>query len=307
MGIKMNRLLTIGIPVKNEELNLPALMRRVDDVVDQVEISGYRVEIIVNNNFSTDNSALILEKWAAQNPRVALNKPSSPLSFQESIQELMKRGVGDGFILLQSDLQDPPELILDFIQYWEQGAQVVAGVIVERSEGLLQNRFRKLFYYLLSSVSDEPLISGFQDFYLLDKVVVQKLVQLPSEGLFLRGHLASRFGGVSIVHYRRSERLAGESNFNFASKYSLALNGLLLFGTRFVRTVSTISFSLFILGISGILFELICYVIGYRAPVQGWASLGILLMTLIAILGMGTGLILEYLIRIYRLLIFNHK
>jgi glycosyltransferase involved in cell wall biosynthesis len=303
----MSRLVSIGIPVKNEEANLPKLINRLSKVVLELEARSYEVEIIINNNFSTDNSGAILQNWADLDSRVVLNNLSAPLSFQESIQQLMQKAKGDCFALLQSDLQDPPEMILEMLQPWEQGSSVVAGIIVERSEGFFQNKIRNVFYHLLNSVSDDPLLSGFQDFYLLDKKVVEKLSKLPSEGLFLRGHIASRFGAVSLLHYRRSNRSAGESNFNFGAKYSLALNGLLLFGTGFVRRVSTLSFLLFILGIFGIFLELGLYLAGYRAPVQGWASLGILLMLLVSILGMGTGLILEYLIRIYRLLIFNHR
>ncbi len=100
--------------------------------------------------------------------------------------------------------------------------------------------------------------------------------------------------------YVRADREKGKSNFNFSAKYSLALDGLLLFGTRFIRTISTISFGVFCLGVLGTVAVFLSYLFGYRAAMHGWASLGVILLTLLALLGMTTGLILEYLIRIYR-------
>lgn len=301
------KLITIGIPVLNEELNIPALIARLNPVIEEIGRQELTVEVLVNNNASSDMSATLLDDWTVSDSRVRINHLPITVPFQESILRLLQQSKGDAFVLLQSDLQDPPEAIIDFISNWKSNQKIVAGVITKRHEGVIQRSIRKIFYRLLKSFSDGKIIVGFQDFYLIDRTIVDQLKQLSPEGLFLRGHISTRFGHVQEVPYARADRARGKSNFNFPAKYSLALDGLLLFGTRFIRTISSISFGVFCLGILGTIVVLLSYLFGYRAPLQGWASIGVILLTLLALLGMTTGLILEYLIRIYRFQIFSSK
>jgi glycosyltransferase involved in cell wall biosynthesis len=301
------KLISIGIPVLNEGLNIQALAKRLEPVIEEISRWGFKVEILINDNASTDNSAVLLDDWAKSDSRLTINHFSNTVPFQESILRLLQQSKGDAFVLLQSDLQDPPEVLIQFVTNWINGEKIVAGVITKRSEGFVQRTVRKIFYRSLKSFSDGKIIVGFQDFYLIDRTIVNQLKHLSAEGLFLRGHISTRFGFVQQVPYVRADRERGNSNFNFPAKYSLAMDGLLLFGTRFVRTISTISFSLFCFGVIGAFTVLISYLLGFRPAMHGWASLGMILLTLLALIGMTTGLILEYLIRIYRFQIFSNK
>jgi dolichol-phosphate mannosyltransferase len=289
----------------NEELNIPALVERLHPVIEEISKLGLDFQILINNNASNDNSGVLLDNWAKTDSRITVNHFSNTVPFQESILRLLRQSKGDAFVLLQSDLQDPPEVLKHFVANWMSGEKIVAGVISKRNEALVRRTMRKTFYRLLKSFSDGEIIVGFQDFYLIDKTIVTQLKQLSAEGLFLRGHISARFGHVKQVPYVRADREKGKSNFNFPAKYSLAMDGLLLFGTRFVRTISTISFGLFCFGAIGAFALLISYLIGFRPAMQGWASLGVILLTVLALIGMTTGLILEYLIRIYRYQIFS--
>lgn len=300
-----SRLLSIGIPVLDEEANIPELRTRLESTLEKVYRMGLNVEILINNNNSQDQSRVVLDEWAKQDSRVKVNHFLKTVSFQESIILLMRQSKGDAFALLQSDLQDPPEILLDFIKGWNSGQKIVVGVITKRAESFFSNFSRKLFYGILVKFSDGKIVPGLQDFYLLDKEIVDHLKKLSPEGLFLRGHISTRFGKLLQIPYVRASRERGTSNFNFASKYSLALDGLLLFGTRFIRTISTISFLLFCVGVLGSLGIIASYLFGFRAPLYGWASLGVLLLTILSLIGIVTGLILEYLIRIYRFQVFN--
>jgi dolichol-phosphate mannosyltransferase len=301
------KLLTIGLPVKNENENLAQLRSRLDGLLATLEPMELRFEIIVNDNMSTDGSTETLKAWSLSDERVKVKTLTSPLNFQETVQDLMKRSKGDAFVLLQTDLQDPPEAIEEFVKLWLSGSNVVAGVIEKRNENFIQNLTRRAFYNVLESVSDDSIIGGFQDFYLIDNEVVTELIRLPSEGLFLRGHISSRFGRPAEVKYQRRVRSGGESKFNFTQKYSLGISGLLLFGTKFVRRLSIFSFFVFLTSAIAIFLVLVLYVAGYRVPIQGWVSLGLMLLLIIAFLGMTVGLILEYLIRIYRILIIGRR
>jgi hypothetical protein len=219
----------------------------------------------------------------------------------------MKQSIGDAFVVFQSDLQDPPELILEFVGEWTESGSIVAGVIKKRQEKLTSRMTRRIFYSVLRRFSDGEFISGFQDFYLLPKDVYKNLCDLSQEGLFLRGHISSRFSNVKTISYVRSDRLRGTTNFNFARKYTLALDGILLFGTRFIRFVSTVSLGIFVFGILMILFLVGAFLFGLKASVSGWTSVGVALLMLLSLLGMTTSLILEYLVRIYRLLVLQNS
>jgi glycosyltransferase involved in cell wall biosynthesis len=299
--------LTIGIPVRNEEGNIPALREEIEKIVKEIEKRNIEVEVIVNENMSSDSSLKLLTEWQRDFPNMRLFALETPLTFQASILSMMSNAKGDAFVVYQSDLQDPPEVILTFVDLWLQGNEIVAGVITSRQEGMINRAGRSLFYHSLKSVADANFVIGLQDFYLVSKRIYKSLESLPREGLFLRGHISSRFGSVVHVPYSRRKRSVGTTNFNYPQKYSLALDALLLFGTRFIRVLSTISFILF--GIATILIVClsVSYVFGFRFQIRGWASLSLLILSLFSVLGLATGLILEYLIRIYRLLVFGHE
>ena len=300
-------LLTIGIPVRNEEGNIAALRLAIEEIVKEIEKKNLTVEIIINDNVSEDNSLILLEAWQRDFPIIRLFRLRTPLSFQASIISMMSEAKGDAFVIYQSDLQDPPEVILTFVDHWLKGHEIVAGVITSRQEGFINRIGRKFFYRSLQIVTDHHIIAGLQDFYLISDRVYKSLLTLPDDGLFLRGHITSRFGNVIQVPYSRRKRTFGKTNFNFPQKYSLALDALLLFGTRFIRILSSASFVLFIISSFLIMIFLLSYILGFRVQVRGWASLSLLILMLASIIGLTTGLILEYLIRIYKLLVFNQK
>jgi dolichol-phosphate mannosyltransferase len=297
--------ISVGIPVRNEEENLKALEKEIEKLSQYCAQLEIDLELLVNDNASTDASYKMLMEWATKEPRLDLKRLKIPLSYQASIQNMMKRATGDAFIVFQSDLQDPREIAEIFIQSWLDGNEIVAGVVKSRKEKVLSKFTRHSFYKLLKVFSDGNFIVGFQDFYLISNLVYKELAELPIEGLFLRGHISSRFGKVLEIQYERNKRKHGISNFNFSTKYSLALDGILLFGTRFIRTISTVSFLTFFASVIIELAIFVFYILGFHPPIKGWSSLAIILLISISILGMTTGLILEYLIRIYRRLILN--
>jgi glycosyltransferase involved in cell wall biosynthesis len=305
--IEKRQTISIGIPVKNEMANISFLIEVVSRLISDLEASGFNVEVIVNDNASDDGSNAALRAWANAEAHIKLFEYPAGVSFQASILEMMKQSCGDAFVVFQSDLQDPPELILEFVKAWAESGSIVAGVITKRQEKSTVRVTRRLFYLVLRRFSDGNFISGFQDFYLLPKDVYKNLCDLSPEGLFLRGHISSRFSNVKTISYVRSDRLRGNTNFNFARKYTLALDGILLFGTRFIRLVSTVSLGIFVFGILMILFLVGSYLLGFRAPVPGWTSVGVGFLMLLSLFGMTSSLILEYLVRIYRFLVLQHS
>jgi len=301
--LQQNRKLTLGVPVRNEEENIESLILVLEKLSLDLNVLGVQLEIVINDNCSSDNSYKLLEEWSKVNSEVVLKKLQFPVSFQDSILKMMELASGDAFVVFQSDLQDPPDIVLEFVRRWQSGASIVAGVAIKRSEGWLDRVSRKIFYFLLKKFSDGHFIQGFQDFYLVSRPIFIRLVKMPKYGAFIRGHLSSSFGSVETVEYIRNPRVHGDSKFNFASKYSLALDGLLLFGTKFIRLISVISFTVFGLSTLCALLLMTLYVSGFRFGTHGWASQVLVLLSVLSLFGLVSGLILEYLMRIYRLLI----
>ena len=299
--------ITIGIPVRNEEENIPFLIEKMNIVVARLKELKLDTEIIVNNNASADRSLALLTSWAKSNTHVHVYHFSNGVSFQESILNLIRNASGDAFVIFQSDLQDPADMIVEFAQTWIKTNGIVVGVITKRDEKFHVKSVRKIFYWILKKSSDGNILVGFQDFYLLPKRVYSELAKLSPEGLFLRGHISSRFSNVTQMKYDRNDRIRGTSNFSFPQKYTLALDGILLFGTRLIRTIAVLSMCLFAGGVFSILLIGSAYVLGWKTAVHGWSSLAISISLLIAMFGMISSLILEYLVRIYRLMVFGGK
>jgi len=300
------RLVTIGIPVKNEAENIPQLIEVMNVVGKQLTSSGYRIEIIVNDNASSDDSLKLLQSWAATQKNIRIFHFDHGVSFQESILNLMRNATGDALIIYQSDMQDPFQLIQTFVEKWRDSQGPVLGIIKKRHERIFTKAVRKVFYWTLKVTSDKELVMGFQDFYLLPRNVYVELGKLSPEGLFLRGHIATRFSNLTKIEYIRNDRTKGVTKFNFPQKYELALDGILLFGTRIIRMVAIFSMVLFFVGVIAAISLLGSYALGFRAEIKGWTSISLSIAILISMLGIISSLILEYLMRIYRQLIFGN-
>ena len=297
--------ISIGIPVRNEFENIPYLIRSMEKVSNDLEKIGFEVELLVNNNASIDSSLELIIEWTKSDNRVKAFNFESQISYQNSILELMRRSSGDAFVVYQSDMQDPPELIIDFVQKWITTDGIVIGKITNRKEGFKSSFFVNLFYRILKIASDGRIYTQLQDFYLLPKEVYEQLSRLSPEGLFLRGHISSRFANIYVIKYCRDARIRGKSNFNFVDKYKLALDGILLFGTRIIRIFTIGSLLVFSLGSITFLSVVVLYLLGYKGSQTGWTSIILLIILLISFSAVATSLILEYLIRIYRFLVFD--
>lgn len=299
------KLVTIGIPVRNEELNIPHLITSISTVISILEAKGYKVEILANDNASSDKSLSMLQEWSERDKRVRVFYFQHGVSFQESILNLMRNARGDAFVIFQSDLQDPFELIEKFVDKWTLSKGTVIGVIKKRKEKFHTRIVRDIFYRVLKSSSDGKIVLGFQDFYLVPKNIYSELAKLSPEGLFLRGHISSRFSNISTIYYDRNDRIRGKTNFSFSQKYSLAFDGILLFGTRLIRGIAVTSMFIFVIGFLSIVSILVIYIVGIDNPVKGWGSLAIGISLLVSMFGIISSLILEYLIRIYRQIVFG--
>lgn len=300
--------ISVGIPVKNEFENIPLLRKQVTELIDNDKYSNLEFEILVNENNSVDGSASAILEWQRNDSRLVMFSLFEELDFQTSIQDLMKKSTGDAFCLLQSDLQDPVKVLEGMIDSWlRQPDYLIVGRIIKRKEKLMMNFVRKVFYSLLDSASEEGYRDGIQDFYVLPRMVYARIANLPSINLFIRGYIVFNYAKILYIQYERDQRPHGQSKFRFADMYELALNGLLLYGKRFIRILSISSFTIFILTLVGILLLVGLSIFGFDSGAKGWTSLILAVTGTASFLGLAFGIILEYLIRIYRRLLLESK
>lgn len=223
----MKKLISIVIPVYNEQNNVGPCFQALNHL--SKDVPHYDFEFLFTDNASTDLTSLEIEKLCAADPRVKYARYSSNVGYQCSIYIGHCLAKGDAVVELDCDLEDPPELIKEFIQKWESGFEVVYGIRLGRQESRLKTFFRKIFYRLMSRASDIELPNDAGDFRLVDRKIVNILKQVPEREPYLRGLVAALGFRQTGIPYHRNARNAGHSKFNLLQNFNLALQGMVGF------------------------------------------------------------------------------
>ena len=233
--------ISVVIPSYNESQNIDEVYRRTTEVIKKLNIKKY--EIIFIENGSKDNSLDLLKRINSKDKFVKAISLSRNFGYQSAIAVGLKYSENDYVCVMDGDLQDPPEIIPQFIEKITKGYEVVYGVRVRRKASFFKKIFYNLFYEIYSRLSeiDVPKKSG--DFCLMSKKVVKSLNSLGEKNLFMRG-LRSWVGFKQIgIEYERDERYAGKTNFSFFGATALALDGFVSFSLiplRFILITGTI-------------------------------------------------------------------
>jgi glycosyltransferase involved in cell wall biosynthesis len=288
---------SIVAPIFNESGNIQELYRRLQEVL---ETTGEPWEIILVDDGSTDESADLIRQYAEQDARVKPVIFARNFGHQIAVTAGLDFSKGDAVVIIDSDLQDPPEVILDLITKWKEGFQVVYAIRAEREgESWFKLFTASLFYRLISSITDVhiPLDAG--DFRLLDRKVVNVLNQMREKHRFLRG-MSSWVGFRQIgVTYRRAARQVGETKYPFRKMFRLAINAVTSFSYFPLQLATYIGFVAAGLSILSIPVVIAIRLWGTTTPLLGQAT------TLIAVLFLGgaqlisLGILGEYIGRLY--------
>jgi len=296
-------MLSIVIPIYNEEENLHQLYSRI---VNASSSWNDLFELILIDDGSKDRSLELMKVFAKNDDRVRVLKLSRNFGHQAAISAGIKMAKGDAIIIMDGDLQDPPEELPRFLDKWREGFDVVFAIRTKRKENFLKRIAYSLFYRLQSVISeiDIPLDSG--DFCVMDKKVARVLnEQMPEQIRFVRG-LRAYAGFKQVgVSYERAERAAGEVKYTFKKLLKLALDGLFDFSTLPLRLASYLGFIVaipsFLFGFFFIIHRVFDFkIFGYSpADVPGLATLTMGIFFLGGVTLIILGIMGEYIGRIY--------
>lgn len=274
----------------NEEDNLPDLVRRVFAAAEK--FPQYEWEYIIIDNCSTDSTREILRRLAAEDRRLKVIFNTRNFGYIRSPYHGILQARGDAVIYLASDLQDPPELITEFIPHWEKGFKVVAAIKNESEESAVFFMARKAYYSLVAGFSNVDLLKNFTGFGLYDQTVVEQMRQLDDPYPYFRGIIAELGYPVARVGFVQPRRKRGFSKSNFYSLYDVAMLGFtnhskvpLRLATMFGFALSAVSF---FVGMIYLVLKLILwreFTIGLAPVVVGLFFLGSVQLLFIGILG----------------------
>jgi glycosyltransferase involved in cell wall biosynthesis len=293
-------LITVAIPVFNEEPLLGELFARLEAVMDS--IPQYRWRIVLADDGSRDRSASIIEAKVRCDGRFELVALSRNFGHQAALMAAISRGAQlnpDALISLDGDLQDPPELMGELLKAWSDGAEVVLAVRRSRQEHGLRRMGFDLFHRLFNRLSDFPIVSNTGTFGLLTAEALQALVALPERNRFFPG-LRSWVGfRTAEVLYDRQERAAGKPGQTFRRLVNYAMDGILSFSYLPLRLLIYAGMAFCIFGVVLASFFVIRRLCGIEIAFTGFTTLVTLLLMIGGAQLIGIGIIGQYLARIY--------
>lgn len=296
MNIKLKKI-SIVAACYNEENNLQELYDRLIKIFKQ--LPQYDYEIIVADNYSTDGSRAILRRIATHDKKFKVILNSRNFGHVRSPYNALIQGHGDAVIPMCSDLQDPPELIVDFIREWENGANVVCAVKQQNNESLVMSVVRRFYYWLLVKFSENAQIRNFTGFGLYDRKFMEALKQFHDPYPYFRG-IVSEIGLKRVeIPFIKSKRKHGRTKNNFFTLYDLAMTGFVNHTKLPLRLAALCGFCLAVLSLLIALAYFIYKLLFWETFNLGLAPLIIGLFFFSAVQLIFIGIIGEYIGAIY--------
>lgn len=285
------------VPVFNEEETLGETCRRLTSVLDGLKSEG---EIILVDDGSRDRSLEMMRDLHRRDPRVCYVSLARNFGHQIAVTAGLRFAQGEAVVVLDADLQDPPELIPAMADKWREGYHVVyAQRTARQREGPAKKLFAYLFYRVLRLLTDVDIPADTGDFCLMDRQVVDVLNALPERGRYLRGLRAWIGFRQTAVPFEREPRFAGEVKYTFRKSFGLAVNGIVSFSRVPLRLATYLG--LLVAGFALIMIILVLYwrIFHPAAPLIGYTIITAAIFFLAAVQLLCLGILGEYLGRVY--------
>jgi dolichol-phosphate mannosyltransferase len=284
-------------PIFNEEAVIPVLIRRLDALLEALDAEA---EVILVDDGSSDTSAIVIEAKARADKRYRLIKLSRNFGHQIAITVGLDYAAGQAVIVMDADLQDPPEVVLEMVAKWKAGYDVVSA---ERASRQGESRFKRatanLFYRLMARLGDAPMARNAGDFRLIDRRALDCFLAMPERDRFVRGMFAWIGFRQGTVTFDRPPRIAGASKYSLGKMTRLAANGIISFSDAPLRLAlwagAAVSALAFVYGLSVIAR----WAYGDPGLERGWSSTIVIIAALGGANMLMTGVIGLYVGRIY--------
>ena len=290
-------LLSIVVPCYNEEAVLAELQSRLGSVLEQIgDLEG---EIVYVDDGSTDQTPELLRQLQLNDSRVRVVSLSRNFGHQMAVTAGLENAGGDAVVIIDADLQDPPEVIPEMLARWREGYHVVYGLRgSRRGETTFKLWTAKAFYRLINRLSDVEIPLDVGDFRLIDRQVVDLLVAMPERDRFLRGMVSWIGLKQSAVIYDRAARHAGETKYSLIKMVRFAVDSVISFSFAPLRLAIWVGFAAIVAAFAGIIYALIVRI--YTTTwVRGWTSIFTAVLFLGGVQLITLGIVGEYVGRIY--------
>lgn len=290
--------ISIVVPMYCEEKNVNECYKRVSCVLETIE--EYDFEIIFVNDGSKDKTLELLLKVAKKDKRVKVISFSRNFGHQAAVTAGLKAVRGEAIIIIDGDLQDPPELILKMIKLWEQGNEVIYGQRKSRKgESVFKLMTAKMFYNTLNLLSDIEIPKDTGDFRLVDRKVVDQINNMPEHNKFLRG-LFSWVGYKQCkLEYERDKRYAGKTKYPLKKMIKLAIDGVISFSTKPIKIVGALGIMSIFISIIILFYAMISWLFKLNNLSPGWTSIIVAVTFFSGVQLLSLWVISEYIGRIY--------
>lgn len=265
------KLISIVSGCYNEENNVEELHHHVMEVMER--FPQYDVELIIIDNASTDGTVAVLKRIAEQDRRVKIIVNNRNFGHIRSSYHAMLQARGDAVICIVSDLQDPPEMIADFLAKWEEGCKIVIGVKAKSKENPLMFAIRQFYYFLIHWASETKQVKGFTGFGLYDQCVIEHLREFAEPYPYMRGLIAEIGYNIYEIPYVQPLRKFGLTKNNFYSLYDLAMTGFVNYSRLPLRLATFTGFAVAAASMFVALFYLIYKLLYWNSFSIGMAPL----------------------------------
>ena len=297
MSVIMKKI-SVVIPMYNEEEVANKSYTRIKEILENLK--QYEYEIIFIDDGSKDTTLNILQEIAKENERVKVISFSRNFGHQAAVTAGIKEVTGDAIVIIDADLQDPPELIPDMLKLWEEGNEVIYGKRKKRKgESAFKLVTAKMFYKTLNALSDVEIPKDTGDFRLIDRKIIDVVNGLPEHNKFLRG-LFSWVGFKQVPYeYERQERIAGKTKYPLKKMVKLATDGIISFSTKPLKLVGGLGIITIIISIIILIYSLVSYAFRLNQLSPGWTSIMVAITLFSGVQLLSIWIMSEYIARIY--------
>ena len=290
-------LLSLVIPVFNEEDAIGFLLKAVRDVLGRLDCDW---EIIFVNDGSFDRTAAIIETEACEDSRIRLISFGRNFGHQAAITAGLDFASGDAIVVMDADLQDPPEILADMLAKYREGYDVVSAQRISRTSDSFFKRFTAaVFYWLMRRMVDERLVPEVGDFRLFSRPALRAIRQFREQHRFMRGLVAWLGLREAVVPFERKARVAGQTKYPFWKMVRFAWTAISSFSALPLRLTIGMGACLFLVGLVYLAWAVVAILAGHATLIRGWVSVIALQALFFGATFLAIGVMGDYVGRIY--------